>query len=1004
MDIKDIVKNLTLEEKSQLVGGADAWNTVAVKRIGIPAVRVSDGPHGLRKTEYLEDGDQTVQAVCFPSGAGLASSFNCDMMNRLGSILGKECKAENVNVILGPAINIKRSPLCGRNFEYLSEDPYLAGRMASAYVKGVQAEGVGVSLKHFAANNQEKRRMTVSAVIDERTLREIYLSAFEEVVKTSKPDTLMCSYNKINGVYSSENPWLLNEVLRSEWGFEGLVMSDWGAVCDRPKGVAAGLDLEMPSSNGINAQKVKEAVIDGSLDEKLLDIAVENVLKLVDKYTGFAKNVTGELWDKEEPAPEAAAEETGVQEERQSFDRVEDHKEARRIARESMVLLKNEGALPVNKDQKILFVGEFARKPRIQGGGSSHINCTRIISAMEASTRHTKVEYAKGFSSTEDKIDDKLADEAVEKAREADVVIVFAGLPDSFESEGYDRKHMRLPQCQNRLIRAISDVQPNTVVVLHNGSPVSMPWIDNVNAVLEAYLGGEASGEAVIDILFGVVNPSGKLAETFPVGIKDTPCYNYFPGNRLTVEYREGLFVGYRYYDKVGAEVLFPFGHGLSYTTFTYGDLKVNSEINKVKVKFRVKNTGSVAGAETAQVYISKLESKILRAPKELKGFEKVKLAPGEEKEITLELDERAFSYYSVSKKKWIVEPGKYAVLVGASSRDIRLKDTVSFDIADETGEEFTAEELPSYFAGTPACVPDDEFSKLIGGEIPASQRPEGEKFNIDLTLEDIKNTGWGGQLYVPLLSLMCGRRLTRREAMEEEGMSEMPLHSAICMSGGRFSPETGKQIVDLINKENVGENLKALSKIGLKAVGNSIGNTGNKAISKTKDVASDIAKAGRNIVDKLVRKDEDNEPVQDDDPEAVDSPFDDAEIVDVLVKEKSYKTDATESENDNGEDGADNMDDETKKGFDAERIGEKLGEAGAKIGQLGKGLIDKLEESGIKEKLETAGLKIGDKIDELQLDKKIEKAVNKIAGKAEEVEEGIRRGFSEKKDEDGDQ
>ena len=951
MEIRDIINRLSIREKAALVGGADAWNTVAVKRLGIPDIRVSDGPHGLRKS--LDDEslgiDGTVQAVCFPTGAGLGATFDRDLIRHMGTVLGRECRAEHVDVLLGPAVNIKRSPLCGRNFEYLSEDPYLAGQLASEYVKGVQSEGVGVSLKHFAANNQEKRRMTVSAVIDERTLREIYLSAFEEVVKKACPDTVMCSYNKINGVYSSENPRLLNEILRKEWGFEGLVMSDWGAVCDRPKGVEAGLDLEMPSSNGINAKKVEDAVINGILDEKYLDLAVEHVIKLADKYTHFAEKVTTELWEEDEQEKIYGVSDRNIsgnigddKAKAASFDRIADHKEARKIARESMVLLKNNGALPLKKDSRILFVGEFARKPRIQGGGSSHINCTRIISALQASARHTKVSYAKGFSSTEDKIDPKLAADAVEKAGEADVVVVFAGLPDSFESEGYDRKHMRLPQCQNRLIRAICEVQPNTVVVLHNGSPVSMPWIDSVNAVLEAYLGGEASGEAVVDILFGVFNPCGKLAETFPLGIKDTPCYRYFPGNRLTVEYREGLFTGYRYYDKVGAEVLFPFGHGLSYTSFTYSEIKVNTENNKVKVKFKINNSGDIAGSEVAQIYVSKMNSRILRAPRELKGFEKVRLAPGQTKEIEIELDERAFSFYSTAKSKWIIEPGKYEIIVGSSSRDIRLRDSVDFDVPDETGEEFTPDQLPSYFSGSPACVTDEEFALLIGHDIPVSSYEEGDRFNIDKTLEDIRCTSWGRQLYVPLMSLFCQRKMTRREAYEEECISEMPLHSLICMSGGRLPVKTGEEIVELINRENIRENLKSLGRFGLK--------TAKEMISPK------VTAIGNSLnINDCGKKQERN--------------------------------------------GEKEMADKNLGGIDPEKIGEKLGEAGAKLGKIGKDLFDKLEEKGVKEKLESAGLKIGDKIDELELDKKIGNAVDKLSGKAGEFGESIRKGFKDGKD-----
>ncbi|MCR5684736.1 MAG: glycoside hydrolase family 3 C-terminal domain-containing protein [Lachnospiraceae bacterium] len=901
MEIKKIIEQLTLEEKAALVGGADAWNTAKVERLGIPSVRVSDGPHGLRKT--LDDSslgiDGTVKAVCFPTGSGLAATWNREALERLGGILGRECRAEGVNVILGPAVNIKRSPLCGRNFEYFSEDPYLAGQLGSAYVKGVQAEGVGVSLKHFAANNQEKRRMTVSSVIDERTLREIYLSAFEEIVKSAEPDTVMCSYNKVNGTYSSENGWLLNEILRNEWGYDGLVMSDWGAVCDRAKGVEAGLDLEMPSSNGLSAKRVVDAVIAGELDEKYLDIAVEHVLKLANKYTGFA-------------------DETCVaQEEKPEFDRVADHKDARRIARESMVLLKNDGALPLNKEQKILFVGEFARKPRIQGGGSSHINCTRIISAMEASTRHAKVEYAKGFSAFEDKIDEELAEEAVLKAQEADVVVIFAGLPDSFESEGYDRTHMRLPQCQNRVIREITAVQPNTVVVLHNGSPMSMPWVDDVNAILEAYLGGEASGEAVVDLLFGVVSPSGKLAETFPIALKDTPCYNNFPGNRLTVEYREGLFVGYRYYEKVGAEVLFPFGHGLSYTTFVYDEINVKSGNKNATVKFKVKNNGNRPGSEIVQVYVSKLDSKIFRAEKELKGFDKIRLEPGEEKEVTIELNERAFSYYSTSAGKWIVEPGKYVIHVGSSSADIRLREEICFECADEEVARIPAEQLPSYYSGSPACVGREEFEILLGTPLPDSERACDEPITIHDTMEDARKTKWGRRLYGPVYSVISGRKVIGNHVVDDWGFLEMPFHSILNMSQGRLKPDTLEAVINLLNDVDVIDNIRFLGNRGMTVTGNALG-----ALSE---------------------------------------------------KLSSYKNERQVKEMADNENGMD-------------KLVNTLENAGEKLGEIGRDVIDRLEKSDLLKKAEEAGLKLGDKIDELHFSEKLDGAVSRAAQKAEEA------------------
>ncbi len=814
MTIKELVAQMTLEEKAKLAGGADAWHTAAIERLGIPRITVSDGPHGLRKVDDsgdIADLRKSRQAVCFPAGVCVASTFNRDLAYHMGQLLGDECLAEDVDVILGPAINIKRSPLCGRNFEYMSEDPYVAGQIAASYVKGVQSKGVGVSVKHFAANNQEKRRMTVSAVVDERTLREIYLSAFEEVVKAAHPDTLMCSYNKINGVYSSENPWLLNKVLRDEWGFEGFVMSDWGAVNDRPSGVAAGLDLEMPTSNGINEEKIIEAVEEGRLKEELLDIAVEHILNKVDRYTGFMAKLNG-------AAP--------VQKEKPVFDYVADHKEARKIAREGMVLLKNDGALPLDKDKRILFIGEFAKTPRYQGGGSSHINPTRVISALSASTRHTLVEYTKGFSSTKDIVEDDLIEDAVNKAADADVAVIFAGLPDSFESEGYDREHMRLPQCQNRLIREVAKVQPNTVVVLHNGSPVSMPWIGNVNAVLEAYLAGEASGEAVVDILFGVTNPSGKLAETFPVSIKDTPCYDNFPGNRLTVEYREGLFVGYRYYDHVDMNVLFPFGHGLSYTTFNYSGLNITSGDKCATISFKIKNTGSRAGAEVAQVYVGKTGSKVFRPLRELKGFEKVFLQPGEEKEITIQLDERAFSYYCVGAHKWCVEPGAYTISVGSSSRDIRLRGDVWFNHEEYDIWQYTRDELPSYYFGDPSSVSDSEFEKLLCGPIPESVRREGDPFTLCSTVEDARSNKWGARVIkaIELVGKSKGLLSHDNNGMFIAMINEMPFHSVVCMSGGKITMDTAEAIVSLLNGENVGENLKLLGLSGVDAITSKIG------------------------------------------------------------------------------------------------------------------------------------------------------------------------------------
>ncbi len=653
MDINKLISEMTIEEKAGLCSGLDFWHTKGVKRLNIPSVMVSDGPHGLRKQDSESDHlgiNESIKAVCFPAGCAVASSFDRDLIKTMGEALGDECQAENVSVILGPAANIKRSPLCGRNFEYYSEDPYLATEMATNHITGVQSKQVGTSLKHFLANNQEHRRMTSSSEIDERTLREIYLAAFEGAVKNAKPWTVMCSYNKINGVYASENPEYLTKVLRDEWGFDGYVVSDWGAVNDRVEGLKAGLELEMPASGGINDTKIINAVKDGTLDEAILDQAVTRILNIVYKFEENKKS--GIVFEKENH-----------------------HELSKRISSESMVLLKNDNILPLNKDDCIAFLGKFAGKPRYQGGGSSHINSYKTTSALEAVKVIANVTYAKGYDTNEDIIDESLIDEAVEIAKAAKVAVIFAGLPDAFESEGYDRTHMSLPNCQNKLIEEVCAVQPNTIIVLHNGSPVEMPWIDKVKGVLEVYLGGQAVGAATVDVLFGISNPCGKLAETFPIKLEDNPSYLYYLGEKDIVEYREGVFVGYRYYDKKKADVLFPFGFGLSYTTFDYSNLKISADTIKdtdtVTVTVDVTNTGTVSGKEIVELYVSPKASTIIRPTKELKGFEKVSLDPSQTKTVSFTLGKRALAYYNTEIHDWHVETGTYDILIGKSSRDI---------------------------------------------------------------------------------------------------------------------------------------------------------------------------------------------------------------------------------------------------------------------------------------------------------------------------------------------
>ncbi len=626
---------------------------------------VSDGPHGLRKQDVdneMAGAQDSITSVCFPAACATACSFDRELMEELGSTLGKECRAEGVAVILGPAVNIKRSPLCGRNFEYISEDPYLAGELASAYINGVQKEKVGTSIKHFAANNQEYCRLTNSSEVDERTLREIYFPAFETAVKKADPWTFMCSYNRINGVHSSENPWLLNTVLRDEWGYKGLVMSDWGAVNDRVKGLPAGLDLEMPGANRANNARLTEAVKNGTIPMDALDEAVRRVLTLAQKGIEGGR--------------------IGV------FDRAADHEKAVQIAEECMVLLKNDGQLPLAENEKVLFVGGFAKEPRFQGGGSSHIYSYLVENAFDTAAAFAKVTYAKGFTATEDVYDEELAKEAVEAAKAAEKVVVFAGLPECIESEGFDRRDMKLPACQNRLIAELLAVNPNITVVLHNGSPVELPWTEEVPAIFEAYLAGEGSGRAVVNLLYGKANPSAKLAETFPMKLSDNPAYVNFPGTREKVEYREGIFVGYRYYDTKEQTVRFPFGHGLSYTTYTYSNLRVSSDTMKsggqLNVQIDVTNTGAYAGKEIVQLYVKDNTGSAIRPAKELKGFARVALASGETKTVDFTLDERAFAWYNTATGSWYAANGDYTILVGRSSREMEGACNVRFEGAEK--------------------------------------------------------------------------------------------------------------------------------------------------------------------------------------------------------------------------------------------------------------------------------------------------------------------------------
>lgn len=752
MDIKALVSQMTLEEKAGLCSGLDFWHTKPVERLGVPSVMVSDGPHGLRKQDEKADHlgvNDSIKAVCMPAACATASSFDRDLMGRMGQTIGDSCQHEKLGVVLGPAVNIKRSPLCGRNFEYFSEDPYLAGEMSAAYINGVQSKNVGTSIKHFAANSQEHRRMSSSSNADERTLREIYFPAFEISVRKAQPWTVMCSYNRINGVYASENPWLLTDVLRKEWGFKGYVMSDWGAVSDRVAGVAAGLDLEMPSSGGINDRKIVAAVQSGELDEKIVDQACERILEINYRYLDNARPETP--WDQEA-----------------------DHQLSARIAEECMVLLKNDGVLPLNKTDEVAFIGEFAAKPRFQGGGSSHINAFRTTSAVEAA-QGLPVTYVQGYSAARDMATDEMIAEAVQAAKAAKVAVVFAGLPDAYESEGYDRAHMAMPACQNRLIEAVAGANPNTVVVLHNGSPVEMPWLGKVKAVLEAYLGGQAVGIAAVRLLYGDANPCGHLAETFPVKLSDNPSYLYYGGEGDEADYREGVFVGYRYYDKKEMPVLFPFGFGLSYTTFACSNLRLSgakiTDQETLTATVTVTNTGSRAGKTVVQLYVGDRESTVLRPIRELKGFEKVELQPGESRDVTFTLDKRAFAYWNAAIHDWHVETGAFTIEVGQSSRDIEVSGEVTVESTVALPRHYTAD---SIFMDVMA---DPKAKEALGPMLASIQKAFAPNADASDTAQEAISADMGLAM-----------------------MRYMPLRGLVSFSPDKVTDDTLKQLLDALN------------------------------------------------------------------------------------------------------------------------------------------------------------------------------------------------------------
>ncbi len=772
-NITELLGQMTLEEKASLCSGRDFWYLKGIERLGIASIMVTDGPHGLRK--QAGEGNQagitdSVPATCFPTASALAATWNRDLIFQVGQALGEECRQEKVAVILGPGANIKRSPLCGRNFEYFSEDPYLTGQMASSLIKGVQSQGVGASLKHYAVNNQEYRRMVIDAIVDERALREVYLAGFEMAVKEAQPWTVMCAYNKVNGTYCAEHETLMTTILKEEWGHTGLVVTDWGAMNDRVAGLKAGVELEMPGVANGNDASLVAAVQSGQLDEAILDRAVERILALIFR------------------AGESLAEDL-------SYDKEAHHALARQVAAEGAVLLKNEGAiLPLKYNTRIALIGRFARSPRYQGAGSSLMNPTRLDNLLDELSAYfggENISFAEGYTETGDPADETLIQEALEVARAADVVVVCAGLTDMDEVEGLDRTDMKLPCGQDALIRELAAAHKKVVVVLSNGAPVEMPWADNVSGILEGYLGGQAGGGALADILSGHVNPGGKLAETFPNRLEDNPSHHYFPSGPAAVEYRESIYIGYRYYDKVAQEVLFPFGHGLSYTTFAYRDLQLSHtsipDTEQVKVTLKVRNTGKVRGQEIIQLYVRDVESTAFRPQKELKAFAKVDLQPGEETEVSLVLDRRAFATYNTDLKDWVVEAGEFEILVGASSRDIRLSTCVEVTCSQAA---FIPERdrCPAYhYFPKGASVSQDDFESLLGKARPANVGAQKGTYTINTPVGDMRDSLVGRLLHSymgrQISKLIAGKEDTPTALLMSSMVNEAPMR-AILMAG----------------------------------------------------------------------------------------------------------------------------------------------------------------------------------------------------------------------------
>ncbi len=779
---QSIIDKMSLEEKAAMMSGRDTWTTVAYESYGIPSIFLADGPHGLRKQAGAADHlglNASLPSTCFPTAATVANSWDEKLGEELGEYLGEEAVALGVDMILGPGLNIKRSPLCGRNFEYFSEDPYLSGKMAAAYIRGIQKKGVAACPKHFAANSQELRRMTNDSVIDERTFREIYTTGFEIAVKEGKSKAIMTSYNLINGVYANESAHLLQEILVKEWGFDGVVVSDWGGSNDHVLGVQNGSHLEMPSTGKMGAKELVKAVESGRLKEQVLNQRVDELLSVILDVSDAVKKA------------------------KKDFDIKLHHNFAEKVAKESIVLLKNDdNILPLSKGAKITILGDFADKPRYQGAGSSMVNPTKVDSTLSVINDYALVltAYEQGYERNK-KTDAKLLERAKEAAKQSEYVLIYAGLDEIRETEGMDRTDMKMPQNQLELIDEITKVNNNVIVILSAGSVIEMPWIHKVKAVVHGYLSGQAGASAMLDVITGKYNPSGKLNETYPIEYEDTPNYRFYPGKERTSEYREGPYVGYRYYETAGQEVLYPFGYGLSYTTFTYSDLKVSRE----GAAFRLKNSGKVDGAEVCQLYIGTRSNQIFRPIRELKGFKKVFLKAGEEKEIFLPFDDKTFRYYHIHTNQWETEAGTYTVEIGINSKEMVLQSTIDIE-GTNAKSPYVKEILPAYFTGKVTKVDDYQFEQILDIPVPNSKWDKSGLLGINDSI---------CQLYYAksLLARLVYKVLTSiKNQSEKQGkpnlnvlfIYNMPFRGLAKMTGGAITMEMAYALVEIVNGKGV--------------------------------------------------------------------------------------------------------------------------------------------------------------------------------------------------------